>query len=578
MSHNINNDVPASSSSSALQPSSSSLLSVNQGESAVMIPLSAENLDTLRASGIQFSQSGLSAGGNNVNLEGNSGIASGGGNFNLSFSNGNVILNSGVDTGESGVILEAVNLAEHSHHHNHHHHQLLQLQQHQQQSLHAVSRSAGNNRNVMHSNDISSNSIIDGQCLGSVINMNNSDSIHIGEGSNSASGLIQALGAAVSRAVASGNFSSLFTSAMNLPLSMNQNGNEIITFNTVSPSVMNSASTQQQQHQLILNQIDANSMLSSLPSANLLSSSASAESSSHNLMSRGGNNVTQSSGIGNSSMVTVTIDQQQQQQQHMWVQPDQSSFLPSTINLASQGLSLQGAITLQSPTSSQDNSIQVQELQQSHINGNHFQDLRSQFPGVFQVSEQDNRAETYQSVMAHSTYGQDNISQDFRDAGEDSEATPSFSSAQQLSDNQVTVNAANQLVSAPVVDSSTLQQGYQFVYDAENRVITVQRVMSPSDCTVSQSSLSFESSEAQANLLPMGPQSGQSYTMVQVSTLQNPFGSGSSTNEVSTTSMASMLGGHRRSSSLAGSSIDDGLASSSFSHNAIIVPKIEVNL
>ncbi|KAH9504326.1 PR domain zinc finger protein 10 [Bulinus truncatus] len=63
--------------------------------------------------------------------------------------------------------------------------------------------------------------------------------------------------------------------------------------------------------------------------------------------------------------------------------------------------------------------------------------------------------------------------------------------------------------------------------------------------------------------------------MVQVSTLQNPFGSGSSTNEVSTTSMASMLGGHRRSSSLAGSSIDDGLASSSFSHNAIIVPKIE---
>ncbi|KAI8775497.1 PR domain zinc finger protein 10 [Biomphalaria glabrata] len=569
--NNANNEVSASSSTSEMQ--SSSLLSVNHGDSALMIPLSAENLDTLRASGIQFSSSGLSVGSSSVNLEENSSAVTGSGSFNLSFGNVNMILNNGVDASDSGVILEAVSLNEHNQHH--HHQQHLQLQQHHQQSIQTSNQSAGSNgRNMLHSNEISSNNIMDSQSLGNghVLNLNNSEGIHICDVSNSASGLIQALGAAVSRAVANSNLSSLFSTSMNLPLTMNQNGNEIITFNTVSPNT-----TPNQQHQLLLNQINANSLLNALPSTNLLSSSSAAESSSHSLMSRGGrNSMTQSSGIGNSSLVTVTIDQQQQQQQqHLWVQPDQSSFLPSTINLASQGLSLQGAITLQSPTSSQDNSIQVQELQHSQINGNHFQDLRSQFPGVFQVSQQGNRNDTYQGV-AHSTFGQAINSQDYRSLGEDSEATPSYSGSQHLS-NEVTVNTASQLVSAPVVDSSTLQQGYQLVFDAENRVITVQRVMSPSDCTVSQSSLSFENSEAQASMLPIGSQSGQAFTMVHVNSVQNPFGPGSSANEVSTTSMVrSILGTHDQGSNMAGSSIDDGMASSSYSHSEIALPKIEI--
>ncbi|CAL1545396.1 unnamed protein product [Lymnaea stagnalis] len=509
--------------SEALTPTSSTALSsANQGEGAVRIPLSlsAENLDNVRANGIQFTNSNL---GHNSGINSNGNIVSGSGNFNLSFSNGNVILNNPLDGNVSngGVILEAVSLAEHQHHQ-----QLLQLQQ--QNAIRS------NGRTVLHSNEISSNGIIDSQNLGNghLISMGGSDGMAVSDGSNSASGLIQALGAAVSRAVANGHFSNLLSSAMNLPLSINQNGivsgSEIMTFNTVPTSIMNGASAQlllnqqQQNHQqLALNHLD--NTISSMPSVNLHHGGISMARSDV-----GGSTVTTSSGLGNSS-VTVSLGQQHQQQ--MWVQPDQSGFLPAAVSLASQGLALQGAITLQGPTSSQDrSSVQVHELQHSHIDGNHYQDLRAQFPGVFQV-QHGNRNETYQSA-AHSTYGRSTPVQDYKDMGDDSEATPSFSNSQQMSvESQAAVNVASQLIETSAVDSSSLQQCYQLVFDAGNRLMTVQRVMSPSDCTVSQSTLSFDSSEAQASLLPMTSQPGQSYTMVQVSTMPNPFGPGSSTGE-----------------------------------------------
>lgn len=512
--------------SETLTPTSSSTLSSagNQAESTVMIPLNlnSENLDHVRANGLQFTNANL---GHNSGMNGNANIVSGSGNFNLSFSNGNVILNNSLDgnVGNGGVILEAVSLAEHQHHQ-----QLLQLQQ-----QHSI-RSSG--RTVLHSNEISSNGIIDSQNLGNghLISMGGSDGITVNDGSNSASGLIQALGAAVSRAVASGNFSSLLSNAMNLPLSINQNGivsgNEIMTFNAVPTSIMNGASAQlllnqqqqQNQQQLVLNQLDSNT-ISSMPSVNLHHGNMGMSRSGG-----GGSTVTTSSGLGNSS-VTVSLGQQHQQQ--MWVQPDQSGFLPAAVSLASQGLALQGAITLQGATSSQDrSSVHVHELQHSHIDGNHYQDLRAQFPGVFQV-QHENRNESYQSA-AHSTYGRSTPVQDYKDLGDDSEATPSFSNSQQMSaESQAAVNAASHLIETSTVDSSSLQQCYQLVFDAGNRLMTVQRVMSPSDCTVSQSTLSFDSSEAQASLLPLTSQPGQSYTMVQVSTMPNPFGPGSSTGE-----------------------------------------------
>lgn len=85
------------------------------------------------------------------------------------------------------------------------------------------------------------------------------------------------------------------------------------------------------------------------------------------------------------AMVTVSMGQQHHQhhqQQQLWVQPDQSGFLPAAVTLSSQELALQGQLTL--PTSSQDNSS-LQELQQSHIDGNQYQDLGTQFPGWISI-------------------------------------------------------------------------------------------------------------------------------------------------------------------------------------------------
>lgn len=277
---------PSTSSSNSTLSSSSNHLSVTQADSAVMIPLSAENLESLRASGIQFTSlcntNPPVSGGNIIRTNGN---------FNLGFGNANVILNNPVDSsdgGGGGVILEAVSLGDHQQQ------QLLQLQQSHVNATRA--NSTNNNRAIMHSSDLA-----DSQSLGNshIINMNNGENMHMSDASNSATGLMQALGAAVSRAVASGNFSTLLTSSMNVPISINQNGiingNEIMTFNSVPTSIINGASAQlvlnqQQQQQLVLNQLE-NNMMNSVPSISLHHGAVSNGLS----VSRAGNSITTSS-------------------------------------------------------------------------------------------------------------------------------------------------------------------------------------------------------------------------------------------------------------------------------------------
>lgn len=65
--------------------------------------------------------------------------------------------------------------------------------------------------------------------------------------------------------------------------------------------------------------------------------------------------------------------------------------------------------------------------------------------------------------------------------------------------------------------------------------------------------------------------------MVQVSSMPNSFGSGSSTSEVSTSSMAAMLGVQDNRNGLGVNSSDDGLSSSSYGHSVMAVSKMEVN-
>lgn len=247
--NNINVGTLPSSSSSSVN-SSSHLHSVGQADNAILIPLSTADLDALRASGIHFTS------GTALNSIASSNIATSNGNLNLALSGGNVIISSAADcAGGEGlhssthpVLMEAVSLADH-------HQQQRQLHsQRQQLNFQNVGRSNG--RAVLHSNEISSNGIIDTQSLGSgsIINFNNNDNNGI---SSSASGLIQALGAAVSRAVASGHFQNLLPSSLNLPLSVNQggiiNGGEIMTLNAVPTSIISGANgqllvNQHQQH------------------------------------------------------------------------------------------------------------------------------------------------------------------------------------------------------------------------------------------------------------------------------------------------------------------------------------------
>lgn len=285
---NIN--VAASSSAATSSSSSVHMNSLGQAENAVMIPLSVADLDVLRANGLQFSAATTLS--NIVNSSSNE-ISGGDNNLNLSFSGGNVILSSTVDSNANdglhgpthSIIMDTGGLVDR---HQRQHRQL----QHQQ-NFQSIARSG--NRAVLHSNEISSNGIMDPQSLatssvsGNIISLGNNDNMITSGVNSSASGLIQALGAAVSRAVASGSFPNLLSSSMNLPLSVNQssiiNGSEIMALNAIPTNIISGANGQlllnqqhnrhqhHQPHQLVLNQVsglvEGGSIISSTPTVNI---------------------------------------------------------------------------------------------------------------------------------------------------------------------------------------------------------------------------------------------------------------------------------------------------------------------
>ncbi|KAJ8321389.1 hypothetical protein KUTeg_001071 [Tegillarca granosa] len=86
---------------------------------------------------------------------------------------------------------------------------------------------------------------------------------------------------------------------------------------------------------------------------------------------------------------------------------------------------------------------------------------------------------------------------DARDVSTGNEAMSSYSAIQ--------APDGAQLIAAPSVVSSSLHQSgfpmHQVVLSSDHRVLTVQRVISPVDCTVSQSSLSLQESQPTHALL-----------------------------------------------------------------------------
>ncbi|XP_071095824.1 PR domain zinc finger protein 10-like [Haliotis cracherodii] len=201
---------------------------------------------------------------------------------------------------------------------------------------------------------------------------------------------------------------------------------------------------------------------------------------------------------------------------HNWEQPDQSQFVTassSSMNPASP--------EPQQPQQYDTNNAQPMQAynQAAEFEETHYHSMRpaATFSGEYSGSQSD----VYQA--AHSTYERISPVDDYREvaAAAGSDGISSYSTIQPAETAQV--------IRMSAVDSSSLQQqGYQVhqvVLDQDHRVVAVQRVISPADCTVSQSSLSLrqDGSEAQPNtaLLPVQPQpsGAPSYVTVHVTSM-----------------------------------------------------------
>ncbi|XP_070202868.1 PR domain zinc finger protein 10-like isoform X2 [Littorina saxatilis] len=162
----------------------------------------------------------------------------------------------------------------------------------------------------------------------------------------------------------------------------------------------------------------------------------------------------------------------------------------------------------------------------NHFDGANYQDLRPSFSGAYQLNAA-SQQELFQA--AHSTFGRMTPPQHNRFARQnhnDSEAIPAYPG--------IAADNGAQIITASTVDSSSLQQGY-LVLDQDNRVVAVQRVGSPADCTVSQSTIDVGQDggdgQPSTSLLTMPAMSSGGQYVMQVS-----MPSFSSQEEVSTSS------------------------------------------
>ncbi|GFR85157.1 PR domain zinc finger protein 10-like [Elysia marginata] len=425
--------------------------------------------------------------------------------------------------------------------------------------------------------------------------------------SSSAAGLIQAL-SAVNREISnSGSFPGL------LPVSASQReGSEasmevssqgLVTFNPALPDdsasgTVNTAQVfltqQQQQHQILNIMLEGSTsgsggnIISDTPSVNLhhhrrvtvADTSSRVAGGEDNITSAGigsGAEVMSSLGQSSSSVVTVTLDQQllqqheeeqprqQQQNQQLWVQQSQAD---QRRLMSSQG-DVSVDLTMGQLSSAVDSAAAVPSSQQggqlsevsgsfqplAHHHGNNsdnngFQDMHSQFSGIF--AQQAHTA--YQGAAPSSSSNIDPASpgeqpHPYAVIGGDSEAVPSNPGvSQQPRQHQ----EEHVVVDSQAVDSSCLQsEQFTLVFDAGSQTLRIQRMTSPSDCTVSQSILSMEGSEAQPSPAPAHYPS-QAFSQAQANhAIPTTFTSGSSSQEVTTSTMPPQL---RHMSDRAGSS------------------------
>ncbi|XP_050415842.1 PR domain zinc finger protein 10 [Patella vulgata] len=200
----------------------------------------------------------------------------------------------------------------------------------------------------------------------------------------------------------------------------------------------------------------------------------------------------------------------------VWNPPDQSQFVAVTT-------------TQDGHENAYNDNVAIQAIAHSQYEG-HYHELRPQsyFAGAYSISG--SQSDLYQAV--HSTYGRVSPVQEYREVPTGSEGISSYSGVQADS---------AQLITPSAVDSSTLnvhQGGYHMILDPGNRLV-VQRVVSPADCSVSQSTLSLrpdgdEAGTSAITLQPVQTSSvdGAQYVTVQVTSMPQYA---SSHGEVSTT-------------------------------------------
>ncbi|GFO33663.1 PR domain Zinc finger protein 10-like [Plakobranchus ocellatus] len=358
-------------------------------------------------------------------------------------------------------------------------------------------------------------------------------------------------------------------------------GNSIQAAN--APEIFLAQQQQELKNQMLLSRVadimegsgmHGGSIISNTPSVNLHHGKRDVTPSNRHGMHQKGaaapssNNINAAlSDFGQSSVVTISLNQQlqeqldetrqQQQQQLLWTQPGQSR-VPATQDseaLGNLNTTLGGAAASSSllPSASQQgkqvpgaSSTFLLLPQQAGSSGNStngtFQDVRSQFAGIFNSQAQQ---ETYQMTASSSSSNFGHVSSEeqphpYAVIGGDSEATPSYPGNSQQHQQQQQQQQV--VVESQAVDSSCLQQEYTLVFDAGSQVICFQRVASPSDCTVSQSVVGMEGSEAQPTPAQVFiPSSSQAYSQTQGSHLHASLACGISSEEVTTSSMPPQL-------------------------------------